>query len=128
MKQLFKETRHSQKGFTLIEMLVVIAILGVLAGVAVPSVGKFVNRGKTQAYETELHNIQTGILAMLSSSNNRTLDASYTNINDMSLVRVDSGAEDLTMYMTGLNADGTVKTGCFYTISQDGGVTLQSTP
>lgn len=128
MLKIIKKINRKQSGFTLIELLVVIAILGVLAAVAVPNVGKFMGRGKVESYNTELHNLQTGVMAMLADSQNGTLDAAYTDINDMSLVQVDGGSENLTLFMTGLNADGTVKSGCTYTISQDGGIILQSTP
>ncbi len=128
LKKMMEKLDRQQAGFTLVELLVVIAILGVLAGVAVPNVGKFIGRGKAESYDTELHNLQTGIMAMMAASQNGTLDAAYDDISNMSLVQVDGGAENLTLYMTGLNADGTVKTGCVYDISQDGGIIIQSTP
>ena len=36
----------------------VIAILGALAGVAVPNVGKFIGEGRTEAMEIELQNVE----------------------------------------------------------------------
>jgi type IV pilus assembly protein PilA len=117
-----------QKGFTLIELLVVIAILGVIAAVAVPNIGKFFGRAKQESFNTELHNLQTGVMAMMADSDSENLDAAYTDINDMDLVTADSGSFVLSTYMVGINEDGTVKTGCTYTISQDGGVIIQSTP
>ena len=128
MVQLFKELRRQQKGFTLIEMLVVIAILAILAGIAVPNVGKMIGRGEAESYLAELSNLRTGVTAMIASSENGTLDSEYTDISDMSMVQVDGGLENLTMYMAGLNPDGTVKSGCTYTISPDGNMILQSTP
>ncbi len=52
-----------EKGFTLIELLVVVGILAVLAGVVTLSVGKFIGKGHNEAAATELHNIQTAVVA-----------------------------------------------------------------
>lgn len=120
--------RRGERGFTLIELLVVVAILGVLAAVAIPNVGKFIGKGKSQADATELQDVQTSLTAMMADYHVSLLDNSYTNVSDMKLVTVDSGAANLAEYMTGLSANGSVKTGCTYTISQDGGIVTQTTP
>ena len=99
-----------------------------MAAIAVPNVGKFIGTGKQQSYDTELHNLQTATMAMLADSTAGVLDAASSNVSDMDTVTTDSGALLLSTYLTGLNADGTVKTGCTYSISIDGGMILQSTP
>jgi type IV pilus assembly protein PilA len=128
MKAILRKFRHGEKGFTLIELLVVVAILGVLAAVAIPNVGKFIGQGQTEAYETELHNIQTAVMAMLADSSTGALTPVTTPTADMDTVQTtDTTPLVLSDYMAGLNADGTVKTGATYTFTADGTVT-QTTP
>ncbi len=128
MRKAISVFNSRQKGFTLIELLVVIAILGVIAAVAVPNIGKFIGRGKQESFNAELHNLQTGVMAMMADCDAGNLDAAYNDINDMDLVTAESGSYALSAYMVGINEDGTVKTGCTYSISRDGGVIIQSTP
>ncbi|MCX6000610.1 MAG: type II secretion system protein [Chloroflexi bacterium] len=51
--------RRSQSAFTLIEVLVVLAIMAVLAAVVIPSVRGSFSRGAEQAYETDRRTLQT---------------------------------------------------------------------
>ena len=57
--------KRGEKGFTLIELLIVVAILGVLAAVVIPNVGRFIGRGKTEAAATELSNLQSAVVSMM---------------------------------------------------------------
>jgi len=50
---MFKRT-EGQKGFTLIELVVVMAILAVIAALAVPKVGTVLNESKAKAHNNNL--------------------------------------------------------------------------
>jgi len=144
MKRFLKHFRYGQKGFTLIELLVVIGILGAIAAVVVPNVGKFIGRGQTEAEATELHNVQTSVMAMMVDSASGELDGPVGPTTDMSTVLATSpiaaavpttGDLLLSSYLTGLGSDDPttadeetglpiyVQTGCTYTFAVDGTVT-----
>ncbi|MCY4530555.1 MAG: prepilin-type N-terminal cleavage/methylation domain-containing protein [Chloroflexi bacterium] len=60
----------SSEGFTLIELIVVIAILGILIAIAIPTIRGFLESSREQAYEANRRVIQLAVDAYYYSPNN----------------------------------------------------------
>ncbi len=71
LKQLRSTEDHKnviEKGFTLVELLIVIVILGILAGIVVFAVGNLTSNAKTNACATEKSTIVTAAEAFKANS------------------------------------------------------------
>ena len=62
------ERARQEEGFTLIELMIVIVILGVLAGIVLFAVGGITDRGTSAACKTDVSTIETGVEAYVAKT------------------------------------------------------------
>lgn len=57
MKKLLQKRLNNEKGLTLVELLAVIVILGIIAAIAIPSIGNIVDNSRIKAVKADAQNV-----------------------------------------------------------------------
>lgn len=114
-----KGSKKGQKGFTLVELLIVFTLLGVLAAIMVPNISGLIGYGHDQSAATELSVVQTAMDSMMAKENHATVTDTDATAN-MS----EFPSAPHVLYPTYLRDELTTGT---YSCDADGKVTQEST-
>lgn len=92
--------RMNQKGFTLVELMVVIAILGVLAAIAIPKFSESTAAANTAKIQADLRTIESAVLMAQAAGEEATYDNAKKYLKDEPKIasgKFFSGANDVTI-------------------------------
>ena len=108
-----KMSQKNNKGFSLVELIVVVAIMAVLMGILVPTLVKNVEKSKKQKDASAIEEIRSTMVTTLADPTYSDLEA--TIVYDAATIDIDAPtsstpvapivAADVTNFLTAVNAD-----------------------
>jgi type IV pilus assembly protein PilA len=126
MKKMLK----NNKGFTLIELMIVVAIIGILAAIAIPNFMNYQCKAKQTEAKTILGNIRVAQEAYLAEYDTYTDDTGDLGVSVKGgKIRYDidfDGTPDGSTFTARATANEAGLNGDIWTIDQDGNLTNQT--
>ena len=101
IKNIFKDTK--KKAFTLIELLIVVAIIGILAGVGVPMYNGYMATAKVKSTQTNHANTTSFVAASLTKCATGVEKVTLGSTSRLCSATTDAWAKYFAAYFNGIN-------------------------